>query len=42
MVGDLQRILIYPAKGFQIPQVVPPEVIAAYEAAAGYDRHLAK
>jgi len=44
MVGDLQRILLYPAKGFQVPQQVPPEVLAAYEAliAAGYDQHLIK
>lgn len=43
MVGDLQRIKIYPGKGFQIPQDIPDEVWAAYEALvkAGYDRHLA-
>lgn len=43
MVGDLQRIKIYPDKGFQIPQAIPDEVWAAYEALvkAGYDRHLA-
>jgi uncharacterized SAM-binding protein YcdF (DUF218 family) len=29
MVGDLQRIRVYPAKGFQIPQEIPPEVWAA-------------
>jgi uncharacterized SAM-binding protein YcdF (DUF218 family) len=29
MVGDLQRIRLYPAKGFQIPQEIPPEVWAA-------------
>ncbi len=44
MVGDLQRIRLYPAKGFQIPQVIPERVWAAYEAlaAAGYDRHLVR
>lgn len=44
MVGDLQRILLYPSKGFQIPQQVPPQVLAAFEAlvAAGYDQHLIK
>jgi len=44
MVGDLQRILLYPARGFQIAQDVPPEVITAYEAlvAAGYDKHLTR
>ncbi len=42
MVGDLQRIQVYPAKGFQIPQDVPDEVSSAYEALvkAGYDKHL--
>jgi uncharacterized SAM-binding protein YcdF (DUF218 family) len=43
MVGDLQRIKIYPDKGFQIPQKIPDDVWAAYEALvrAGYNRHLA-
>jgi uncharacterized SAM-binding protein YcdF (DUF218 family) len=43
MVGDLQRIQLYPELGFQIPQPIPEEVWAAYEALvqAGYDRHLA-
>jgi uncharacterized SAM-binding protein YcdF (DUF218 family) len=42
MVGDLQRIRVYPALGFQIPQEIPDDVWAAYEAlvAAGFDRHL--
>lgn len=42
MVGDLQRIRLYPEKGFQIPQEIPEEVWAAYVAlvAAGYDKHL--
>ncbi|HXV63501.1 MAG TPA: YdcF family protein [Vicinamibacteria bacterium] len=31
MVGDLQRIRIYPEKGFQIPQPIPDEVWNAYE-----------
>ncbi len=30
MVADLQRILIYPEKGFQIPQEVPESVMQAY------------
>ncbi|WP_461093459.1 YdcF family protein [Spirosoma gilvum] len=43
MVGDLQRIKLYPEKGFQIPQPIPADVWATYEALveAGYDRHLA-
>jgi uncharacterized SAM-binding protein YcdF (DUF218 family) len=42
MVGDLQRIREYPAKGFQIHQDIPSEVWDAYEelVRAGYDRHL--
>jgi len=42
MVGDLQRVRLYPAKGFQIPQDIPDEVWAAYEelVRAGFDRHL--
>jgi uncharacterized SAM-binding protein YcdF (DUF218 family) len=42
MVGDLQRIRLYPAKGFQIEQDIPADVWEAFEelVAAGYDRHL--
>jgi uncharacterized SAM-binding protein YcdF (DUF218 family) len=42
MVGDLQRIRLYPAKGFQIPQDIPDDVWNAYEelVKAGYDQHL--
>ncbi len=42
MVGDLQRIRVYPAKGFQIHQDIPDDVWEAYEelVKAGYDRHL--
>jgi uncharacterized SAM-binding protein YcdF (DUF218 family) len=42
MVGDLQRIRLYPARGFQIEQDIPAGVWAAFEelVAAGYDRHL--
>ncbi|MBX3255093.1 MAG: YdcF family protein [Chitinophagaceae bacterium] len=44
MVGDLQRIRIYPAKGFQIPMDIPASVWQAYEKliAAGFDKHLAR
>jgi len=43
MVGDLQRIKIYPQKGFQIPQDIPDDVWQAYEqlVALGFDKHLA-
>jgi uncharacterized SAM-binding protein YcdF (DUF218 family) len=42
MVGDLQRIHLYPNKGFQIPQPIPDDVWVAFRelVAAGYDRHL--
>lgn len=42
MVGDLQRIRLYPARGFQIEQEIPQRVWDAYEelVKAGYDRHL--
>ena len=42
MVGDLERIRVYPAKGFQIHQDIPADVWDAYEelVKAGYDRHL--
>jgi uncharacterized SAM-binding protein YcdF (DUF218 family) len=31
MVGDMQRIIEYPARGFAVTQDVPPEVGAGYE-----------
>lgn len=42
MVGDLQRIKVYPARGFQIAQEIPDEVWRAYERLvhAGYDTYL--
>ena len=44
MVGDLQRIRLYPAKGFQIPQEIPGDVWDAFSALvqAGYGKHLVK
>lgn len=41
MVGDLERMRLYPQRGFQVEVEIAPEVLAAYEAlrAAGYDRH---
>lgn len=44
MVGDLQRIRIYPGKGFQIEQDIPADVWQAYEAlvSEGYAKHLIK
>jgi len=42
MVGDLQRILVYPGRGFMIAQEVPAAVRAAYDClvGVGYTRHL--
>ena len=42
MVGDLQRIRLYPEMGFQIPQPIPEDVWSAYEelVRAGYDSRL--
>lgn len=44
MVGDLQRIRLYPAMGFQIAQEIPDDVWRAYEelVAAGFDTHLVR
>lgn len=42
MVGDLQRIVVYPSRGFQLPQEVPEEVEAAWYTLvrAGFTSHL--
>jgi uncharacterized SAM-binding protein YcdF (DUF218 family) len=42
MVGDFQRILVYPKKGFQVEQKVPARVIKAFQYLAnrGYKKHL--
>jgi uncharacterized SAM-binding protein YcdF (DUF218 family) len=42
MVGDVQRMIDYPAKGFQIAQFIPRTVADAFEllVKAGYDHHL--
>lgn len=42
MVGDLQRIKLYPEKGFQIHQDIPDDVWSAYEelVRAGYNQRL--
>jgi uncharacterized SAM-binding protein YcdF (DUF218 family) len=42
MVGDLQRLIVYGRKGWSAPQVIPDEVMEAYEGlvAAGYTRRL--
>jgi uncharacterized SAM-binding protein YcdF (DUF218 family) len=42
MVGDLQRIKIYPARGWQIAQDIPADVWSAFEelVRAGYTKYL--
>ena len=44
MVGDLQRIRLYPQLGFQIHQEIPDDVSRAFDelVKAGYDRHLVR
>ncbi len=44
MVGDLQRIRLYPAMGFQIEQDIPEDVWNAFEelVRSGFDAHLIK
>lgn len=44
MIGDLQRIRIYPDLGFQIEQEIPDDVWRAFERLVelGYDKHLAR
>ncbi len=44
MIGDLQRIKIYPEKGFQVYQEIPTEVWNVYEKLIefGFDKHLVK
>ena len=44
MVGDLQRIKLYPEKGYQVYQEIPVDVWNAYEQliTAGFDGHLMK
>lgn len=42
MVGDTQRIKVYPEKGFQIPQEIPDIVWSAYKELVnrGYNKHM--
>jgi len=44
MVGDLQRIQLYPERGFQIPQAIPSDVLEAYAelVRSGYDKYLVR
>jgi uncharacterized SAM-binding protein YcdF (DUF218 family) len=42
MVGDIDRITHYPAQGFQVPHIVPPEILVSWNAliAQGFTHHL--
>ena len=42
MVGDLQRIRLYPGRGFQIHQEIPDDIWRAFEelVGAGFDKYL--
>ncbi|HEX6649737.1 MAG TPA: YdcF family protein [Pyrinomonadaceae bacterium] len=42
MVGDLQRLKLYPGLGYQVAQEIPDEVWSAFErlVRAGYDKYL--
>ena len=44
LVGDMQRIILYPKKGYAIPQDVPDDAVRAYETLrdAGYTEQLAE
>ncbi len=44
MVGDTQRMALYPQKGFQIPQEIPEDVWSAYKVLIkrGYTQHMIK
>ncbi len=44
MVGDLQRLLVYPQLGFSVEQSIPPDVLDAYWTLVerGYVGHLMK
>jgi hypothetical protein len=43
MVGDLQRIKLYPGLGFQVYQEIPGDIWQAYNQLVdlGFDEHLA-
>jgi len=42
LAGDFQRILVYPEKGFSVPQTVPNEALAAFDFLVlnGFTQHL--
>mgnify|MGYP005769027107 CR=1 FL=1 len=42
LVGDIQRMILYPKKGWQIEMAIPDEVIEAYNKliSLGYDKYI--
>ena len=42
LVGDFQRMDAFARLGYQIPQQIPPEIMASYEALLklGYDKYV--
>lgn len=42
MVGDIDRVIQYPAEGFQVPYPVPSEIVQActFLVSEGFDQHL--
>lgn len=44
MIGDLHRIVFYPALGLQLPQEIPDDVVYAFNSLVelGFDKHLLK
>jgi uncharacterized SAM-binding protein YcdF (DUF218 family) len=42
MVGDIDRVIRYPARGFQVPHTLPETILESwrYLVAAGFGRHL--
>ena len=42
MVGDIDRIVRYPARGFQIAHELPPRILESFRhlVEEGFDRHL--
>jgi hypothetical protein len=42
MVGDIDRVIRYPSRGFQIPHQLPPQILESWRelVAAGFVHHL--
>jgi hypothetical protein len=42
MVGDIDRVIQYPARGFQVPHALPQDILESWRAliAEGFGQHL--